>query len=111
MDVSVRKGRRIIAGLVFLLAMMPALSQAHTLYMNVLDNGDGTVTVEGLFSTGGSAAGLPLILEDNEGNILKKMKMDEFGEASFEKPAVPYIIFLDGGPGHRVRQEGPQKQK
>jgi hypothetical protein len=107
MILSDKKGRRIIAGLVFLLVMMPALAPAHTLYMNVMDNGDGTVTVEGMFSTGGSAAGLALILEDKDGNILKKMKMDEFGEAVFEKPAFPYTIFLDGGPGHRVRQEGP----
>ncbi|CCK81456.1 MULTISPECIES: hypothetical protein [Desulfobacula] len=83
---------------------------AHTLYMNVLDNEDGTVTVEGMFSTGSEASGLPLYLEDTKGEVIKKLKMDESGEITFKAPDVPYMIFLDGGPGHTLREEGPLNQ-
>lgn len=82
---------------------------AHTLYMNLVDNEDGTVTVEAMFSTGSSGTGLPLILEDENGQVIKKMKLDENGEATFDIPDQPYSVFLDGGPGHTVRKAGPAK--
>lgn len=85
--------------------------RAHTLYMNLVDNEDGTVLVEAMFSTGGSGAGLPLILEDEDQQVIAKMKLDENGEATFEIPDQPYTVFLDGGPGHRVRKPGPEKPK
>lgn len=82
---------------------------AHTLYMNLVDNEDGTVTVEAMFSTGTSGAGLPLILEDSNGQVIQKFKLDENGELTFEIPDIPYTVFLDGGPGHTARQDGPAR--
>ena len=78
--------------------------------MIVSDNEDGTVTVSGMFSTGGTAAGFPLLLEDGQGKIIKKMKMDDDGEITFEKPGSPYTIILNGGPGHTMREEGPARK-
>ena len=82
---------------------------AHTLYMNLVDNEDGTVLIESMYSTGSTGAGLPVILEDKNGNVIQKMKLDENGEATFEIPDQPYEVFLDGGPGHTVRKQGPEK--
>lgn len=83
----------------------------HTLFMNLTDNQDGTVSVEGMFSTGAVAANLPLyLLDENEKQILK-IKLDENGEAEFTIPDLPYTVFLDGGPGHTVREDGPMKSK
>jgi hypothetical protein len=91
--------------IVLLLAAGPVFG--HTLFMNLTDNDDGTVSVEGMFSTGATAANLPLYLLDaNEKQILK-IKLDKNGEAEFKIPDQPYTVFLDGGPGHTVREDGP----
>ncbi|MGD9823249.1 hypothetical protein [Desulfobacter sp.] len=88
-----------------LLVTGPAFS--HTLFMNLTDNGDGTVAVEGMFSTGATAANLPLYLLDEKEKQILKIKLDENGEAEFTIPDQPYTVFLDGGPGHTVREDGP----
>lgn len=88
------------------LAAVPG-AQAHTLYMNLVDNDDGTVTVEAMFSTGSSGAGLPVYLEDSAQKVIRQFTLDENGEITFDIPDRPYTVFLDGGPGHTVRKEGP----
>ena len=82
---------------------------AHTLYMTVEDNEDGTVTVQGMFSTGAIAASVEVRLEDEKGKALWKGKTDDDGECTFKKPNVPYTIIMDfgPGPGHQAREEGP----
>ena len=82
---------------------------AHTLFMTVEDNEDGTVTVQGMFSTGAIAARVEVRLEDEKGRVLWKGKTDEYGECMFRKPGVPYTIIMDfgPGPGHQAREEGP----
>ena len=83
----------------------------HTLFMNLTDNEDGTVSVEGMFSTGATAGNLPLYLLDKNEQQILKIKLDENGEAEFNIPDQPYTVFLDGGPGHTVREDGPIKQQ
>ena len=82
---------------------------AHTLYMTLEDNEDGTVTVQGMFSTGAIAARVEVRLEDEKGKVLWKGKTDADGECTFKKPGVPYTIIMDfgPGPGHQAREEGP----
>jgi hypothetical protein len=82
---------------------------AHTLYMTVEDNEDGTVTVQGMFSTGAIAVGVEVRLEDEKGKVLWKGKTDDDGECTFKKPDMPYTIIVDfgPGPGHQAREEGP----
>ena len=82
---------------------------AHTLFMTVEDNEDGTVTVQGMFSTGTIAASVEVRLEDEKGKVLWKGKTDDNGECTFKKPNVPYTIIMDfgPGPGHQAREEGP----
>lgn len=81
---------------------------AHTLFMSAYDNEDGTVTVEGVFSTGASASSVEIRLEDKKGKTMLKGKLDELGEYTFTKPSKAYDIVLDAGPGHVVREEGPE---
>ncbi len=92
-----------------LLATGPAFG--HTLFMNLTDNGDGTVAVEGMFSTGAAAENLPLYLLDTKEKQILKIKLDENGEAEFTIPDHPYTVLLDGGPGHTVRKDGPMRKK
>ena len=82
---------------------------AHTLFMTVEDNEDGTVTVQGMFSTGATGAEIEVRLEDEKGKVLWKGKTDDYGECTFKKPGVPYTIIMDfgPGPGHQAREEGP----
>lgn len=97
----------ILTGLIILFSALPAFS--HTLYMSVEKNDDGTVLVTGMFSTGATAAGLEFRLEDENEKPILKGKMDEFGEYTFKIPEKPYYIVIDGGPGHTVKEKGPEK--
>ena len=100
----------LLAALIALLLVTgPAFG--HTLFMNLADNGDGTVSVEGMFSTGASAANLPLYLMDENEKQILKIKLDKNGEAEFTIPDQPYTVFLNGGPGHTVREDGPMRKK
>ena len=82
---------------------------AHTLFMTVEDNEDGTVTVQGMFSTGAVAAMVEVRLEDEKGKVLWKGKTDAAGECTVKKPGVFYTIIMDfgPGPGHQAMEEGP----
>ena len=82
---------------------------AHTLFMTVEDNDNGTVTVQGMFSTGAVAASVEVRLEDKKGGTLWKGRTDDDGECTFKKPCAPYTIIMDfgPGPGHQAREEGP----
>ena len=99
----------IMAAVVWLGLTGAALS--HTLFMNLIDNGDGTVSVEGMFSTGATGAGLPLYLMGEDEEPIQKLVLNADGEASFQIPDRPYTVFLDGGPGHTVREPGPRRSQ
>lgn len=93
---------------VFAVLALVTSAFAHTLFMSVTDNEDGTISVNGMYSTGAEASHTDLRLVDGNGKVLFSGKTDEFGEAEITKPDVPYIIILDGGTGHVAEQEGPQ---
>ena len=80
---------------------------AHTVVMSVEDNEDGTVTIEGVYSTQEIPVGAEVRLEDEKGKVLWKGKIDWEGGCTFEKPKVPYTIILDAGPGHKANRKGP----
>ncbi len=104
--------RKILVGLfafMMLALIMHLQAMAHTLYMTVEDNEDGSVSVQGMFSTGATGAGIEVRLEDEKGKALWKGKTDDDGECTFKKPGVPYTIIMDfgPGPGHQAREKGP----
>lgn len=85
---------------------MAGTAFAHTPLCSCYDNGDGTITCEGGFSDGSSAAGVRIRVEDKEGKVLLKGKMDELSEYTFDKPAGPYRVVFDAGEGHEVEIPG-----
>lgn len=97
----------IITGL--LLAAFLALggnAMAHTPLFSCYDNGDGTVSCEGGFSDGSSAAGVHVHLLDGSGNVVQEAKLDEFSEVTFDKPSGDYSVQFDAGEGHKIDVAG-----
>jgi len=79
---------------------------AHTPLCSCYDNGDETITCEGGFSDGSSAAGVEIRVTDKDGKVLIKAKMNEDSEVTFKKPSGPYKVVFDAGPGHEVIVDG-----
>ena len=79
---------------------------AHTPLCSCWDNGDGTITCEGGFSDGSSAAGVAMRVVDGSGKVLLSGKIDEFGEFNFDKPKEAYKVEFDAGEGHKITIDG-----
>jgi hypothetical protein len=92
--------------LFLLLAGAPVIAQAHSSLMSCFDNGDDTITCGGGFSDGSSAAGVPIRVEDADGNILLQGQMSEDDEFTFDKPKTDFVVIFDAGPGHSIREKG-----
>lgn len=92
--------------IVFLI-LTPIYLFAHSLVLNILDNQDDTITVEGMFNTGESAAGALIKIETlDSGETLFQQRLSDDTEMIIEIPKVPYKVILDGGPGHTAEKEG-----
>lgn len=86
---------------------LPTFINAHALILNVLNNDDNTITVEGIFSTGQTASGALIKINSLvNGKVLYKKRLPKEGELTIDIPKVPYEIILDGGPGHTVIKKG-----
>lgn len=81
---------------------------AHTPLCSCYDNGDGTITCEGGFSDGSSAAGVKMKVVDAGGKVLIEGKMNEDSEFTFKKPEGDYTVIFDTGPGHVVKVPGSE---
>jgi type 1 fimbria pilin len=90
----------IVAALTFVLAAAQAM--AHTALCNCFDNGDGSVTCEGGFSDGSSAAGVAVMVLDAGGAELLKGTMDANSQYTFKKPDGKYTVKFFAGEGHEV---------
>ena len=87
--------------------MLCTMAHAHSLYFTLSDDGENTVEMEALFSTGALAAGATVRLYDKQGGkVIWKGKTDEYGTCIFQRPDVPYEVELDAGPGHQSRGDG-----
>lgn len=75
---------------------------AHTPLCSCYEE-EGTITCEGGFSDGSSAAGVSMKVLDKAGKVLTSGKMNEDSEFTFKKPDVPYTVVFDAGPGHVVK--------
>ena len=85
-------------------------AMAHTPLFSCWDNGDGTVSCEGGFSDGSSAAGTGIIVKDGSGKEIYSGKLDKFGELTFDKPSGAFTVTFDGGPGHSIVIKGEDIQ-
>ncbi len=82
---------------------------AHTPLLMLEDNDDGTLTVEGGFSTGAGAAGVDFYVKRKiDGSIILQQKFPESSIIDITIPQEPYYLVFDGGPGHKIVKDGPE---
>lgn len=91
-----------------LLLILPSTVSAHSALCSCFDNGDGTITCEGGFSDGSSAAGVRMFIRQLDNKTLIRGKINEDGEFSFQKPKTEYKVVFDAGPGHQVEIPGQE---
>lgn len=102
--------KKILSLLITLL--LPISVFAHSLLLNVFDNEDNTITIEGEFNTGESAAGANVqLIALNSEKILFEKRLSDESELTVSIPKQAYKIVLDGGPGHKIIKKGiPPKE-
>jgi len=101
--------KRIIGSAILALGLLLAGSaSAHTPLCSCYDNGDGTITCEGGFSDGSSAAGVAMRVKGKGGKIVIEGRMDEYSEFTFDKPSGTYTVEFDAGEGHHVEVDGKE---
>jgi hypothetical protein len=98
----------ILTGILALGVLVFGQAFAHTPLCACYDDGDGSITCEGGFSDGSSAAGVVMYVEDSSGNVLLKGKMDEDSEFTFDKPGGAYTVVFDAGEGHTIEIDGKE---
>lgn len=93
--------------ILIILSLVYTMSYAHSLLMNVFDNEDNTITVEGLYSSGKKTIGALIKVESLvTGEVLYKQRLPQESEITLDIPKEPYQIVLDGGPGHVIVKKG-----
>jgi hypothetical protein len=100
--------KRFFIGILAVGIFVSIQAYAHTPLCSCYDNGDGSVTCEGGFSDGSSASGVQMRVEDKNGKVLIKGKMDEDSEYTFDKPSGPYKVIFDAGEGHAIEVDGKE---
>lgn len=95
-----------IAFLCCCMLAVPSSAFAHSALCACMDNGDETVTCEGGYSDGSSAAGVSVTVYDSGGNVLVAGVMSQDSEFTFEKPQSDYKIVFDAGDSHRIEVDG-----
>jgi hypothetical protein len=90
----------------FWIALFASNVLAHTLIVFTHDNEDGTITIEAVYSTQEIPVWAEVRLEDDNGKVLWKGKIDEDGLCTFKKPDVFYRIIVEAGPGHKAVVKG-----
>ncbi|MDQ2641082.1 MAG: hypothetical protein M3Y79_10960 [Pseudomonadota bacterium] len=103
--------RLIIRLLVPALLAAATAAQAHNAICSCFDNGDESITCEGGFSDGATAAGVPLKVLDQSGKVLVEGALDKSGEFKFARPKVPFRVELNAGEGHVVKIDGRDIEK
>ncbi|TVQ96696.1 MAG: hypothetical protein EA399_15260 [Desulfovibrionales bacterium] len=101
--------RGTITGLaIAVLVFAGSAAWAHTPLMLCMDNGDNSVTCQGGFSDGSSAAGVIMRIKAPDGRVLQEGRMDDSAEFSFMKPRGDFLVVFDAGPEHQLRVPGRQ---
>ena len=94
--------RNVLVFALILVVVSVSAALAHTALFSCFDNGDGTISCEGGFSDGSSAANIPVKVQKPNGDIIQTLKLDKFGEATFKRPKGDFTVTMDGGSGHTV---------
>lgn len=92
---------------IIFLYLIPSFLFSHTLILNVDDNEDGTILIQGVFNTGQLAPGAEVRIESLvTGKVLFKKRLPDESELTIDIPKEPYQVVLDAGPGHQIVKEG-----
>jgi hypothetical protein len=97
-----------VLGLTALFLFAACQAIAHTPLCSCYDNGDGSITCEGGFSDGSSAAGVKMRVVAKDGRVLINGKMDTDSEFTFKRPPGPFSVEFNAGPGHLIEVEGKE---
>ncbi|CAK7035313.1 MAG: hypothetical protein DELT_00538 [Desulfovibrio sp.] len=99
--------KKVLATSVFcFMLLFASTAMAHSPMCSCFDNGDNTITCEGGFSDGSSAAGVKILVLDGGGKTLLEGKMNKDSEYTFNKPKEAYKVVFDAGDGHKVEIDG-----
>lgn len=77
-------------------------AQAHTPLFDCFDNGDDTITCEGGFSDGSSAAGVAIQVLDAQGKVLEQGELDSAGAITLKRPAGEFSVVFGAGAEHSL---------
>jgi hypothetical protein len=87
----------------FLLSfILASQAQAHTPLFDCFDNGDDTITCEGGFSDGSSAAGVAIRVLDVQGKVLEQGELDAAGSINLKRPAGEFSVVFAAGEEHSL---------
>ncbi len=75
---------------------------AHTVFFQCWNNSDGTLSCEGGYTDGSSAAGATVSVKDANGSLIFSGQLDNSGTLKFSRPSGNFTVTLEGGPGHTV---------
>lgn len=82
--------------------LLASFAGAHTPICDCYDNGDDTITCEGGFSDGASAAGVEMTILDDAGRALMQGQMSEYSDYTFTKPQDGFRVVFQAGDGHVI---------
>lgn len=94
-----------------LFSLTCSFANAHSLFIAINDNGDNTITVEAVFSTGGVAANAELRLESYAGRVFLQSTLDDEGKLTVNIPSEPYLVVVQSDKGHVAEEEGPERRE
>ena len=95
------KKAAILMGVAVLILGLAVTALAHSPICTCYDNGDGSISCEGGFSDGSSAAGVNMYVKQGD-KVLLKGAMNADSEFTFKKPQGDYKVEFDAGEGHQV---------
>lgn len=98
--ITFNQARRMLALLLSSLYFIPA--QAHTPLFDCFDNGDNTLTCEGGFSDGSSAAGVDIRVLDAQGKVVEQGELDAQGSILLKRPAGEFSVVFGAGEEHSI---------
>lgn len=99
---KITKPASVFAKALLLATLLPAVAWAHTPICDCYDNGDMTVTCEGGFSDGGSAAGVTMRVVNQAGKVLIQGVMSEYSDYTFDLPDGNFRVLYEAGEGHVI---------
>lgn len=107
----------------FLTMLTSMLVFAHAPLLDVTDNNDGYLYIEGGYSNGEDATGTEIWVVENKNYngseevyngklVIFHGYLEKGAQLKLPKPKISkYIVVFDGGPGHELEKKGPKLTK